>query len=111
MEKFIRCVNKSSVIRDLDHNSDLKSKSSADGGHGTKHFAWDNVFKVCWINPLKCFFDIEGHVALDINPGPGYNTLLLRLILGDLLNASLHRQFHTLPGLFRQWGCTFKLLP
>ena len=37
------------------------------------------------INSLECFFrDIEGHVALDKNPGPGYNTLLLRLIPGDL---------------------------
>ena len=33
-----------------------------------------------WINPLKYFFGIEGHVALDKNPGPVYNTLLLRLI-------------------------------
>ena len=29
------------------------------------------------INPLKCFFGIRGHVALDRNPGPGYDTLLL----------------------------------
>ena len=35
---------------------------------------------------LKCFFGIEGHVALDRNPGPRYNTLLLQLIPGDLLN-------------------------
>ena len=28
-------------------------------------------------NPLKCFFGIEGHVALDKNPRPGYDTLLL----------------------------------
>ena len=41
----------------------------------------------------------EGHVALDGNPGPGYNTLLLRLIPGDILNACPHRQFYTLPGL------------
>ena len=40
-----------------------------------------------------------GHVALDRNPGPGYNTLLLRLIPGDLLSAFPHRQLHTLPGL------------
>ena len=33
------------------------------------------------------------------NPGPGYDTLLLRLIPGDLLSAFPHRQFHTLPGL------------
>ena len=32
------------------------------------------------------------HVAIDRNPAPGYNTLLLRL-------SSPHRQFHTLPGL------------
>ena len=42
------------------------------------------------INPLECFFGIEGHVALDINPGPGYNTLLLRLISGYLLSAGPH---------------------
>ena len=30
------------------------------------------------INPLECFSCIEGHVALDRNPGPGYDTLLLR---------------------------------
>ena len=51
------------------------------------------------INPLCCFFGSEGHVALDRNPGPGYNTLLLRLTPGDLLSASSHGQFHTLPGL------------
>ena len=32
-------------------------------------------------------------------PGPGYKTLLLRLIPGDLLSICPHRQFHTLPGL------------
>ena len=46
-----------------------------------------------------CFFGSEGHVALDGNPGPGYDTLLLRLIPEDLLIACPHRQFHTLPGL------------
>ena len=39
-------------------------------------------------------------MALDRNTGPGYNTLLLRLIPGDLLSACLNRQFHTLPDLF-----------
>ena len=52
-----------------------------------------------WFNPLECFFYSEGHVALDGNPGPGYDTLLLRLVPGDLLSACPHRQFHTLPGL------------
>ena len=45
-----------------------------------------------------------GHVALDRNPGPGYDTLLLRMIPGDLLSAFPHRQFHTLPGLLDSWA-------
>ena len=57
------------------------------------------------------FFGSEGHVALDRNPGPGYDTMLLRMIPGDLFSACPHRQFHTLPGLFRQSGCTVRLLP
>ena len=36
------------------------------------------------INPLERFFGMEGHAALDRNPGPGYDTLLLQLILGNL---------------------------
>ena len=43
-------------------------------------------------------------VALDRNPGPGYDTLLLRMIPGDLLSAFPHRQFHTLPGLLDSWA-------
>ena len=49
------------------------------------------------INRLYCFFSSEGHVALDKNPGPGYNTLLLRLIPGYISSACPHTQFHTLP--------------
>ena len=45
------------------------------------------------------FLGSEGYVALDRNPGPGYDTLLLRLIPGDILSACPHRQFHTLPDL------------
>ena len=56
-----------------------------------------------WFSPLLCFFGSKGHVALDRNPGPGYDTLLLRMILGDLLSAFPHRQFHTLPGLLDSW--------
>ena len=52
-----------------------------------------------WFNLLKCFFGSEGHVALDRNPGPRYDTLLLRMIPGDLLSAFPHKQFHTLPSL------------
>ena len=51
-------------------------------------------------NPLLCFFGSEGQVALDRNLGPGYDTLLLRLIPGDILSACPHRQFYTLPDLF-----------
>ena len=57
-----------------------------------------------WLNPLKCFFGSEGHVALDRNPGPGYDTLLLRMIPGDLLSAFPHRQYHTLPSLLDNWA-------
>ena len=46
----------------------------------------------------------EGHVALDRNPGPGYDTLLLRLIPGYLLSAFPHRQFHTLTGILDSWA-------
>ena len=56
-----------------------------------------------WFNPLWCFFGSEGHVALDRNPGPGYDTLLLRMI-PDLLSAFPHRQFHTLPSLLDSWA-------
>ena len=58
-------------------------------------------------NPLYCFLGSEGHVALDRNPGPGFNTLLLRFTPGDLVSACPHRQFHALPGLLD----TVKLLP
>ena len=42
---------------------------------------------IVMINPLNCFFGIEVHEELDRYPGPEYNTLLLRLIPGDLLNS------------------------
>ena len=48
-------------------------------------------------NPSECFYGIEGHEALDINQGPGYDTLLLQLISGDLQIACPKRQFHTVP--------------
>ena len=63
------------------------------------------------VNPLECFFSIEGHVALDRNPGPGYNTLLLQLIRGDLLSACPHRQFFTLPGLLDGWAALLNSYP
>ena len=57
-----------------------------------------------WFNPLQCFIGSDGHVALDRNPGPGYHTLLLRMIPRDLLSAFPHRQFYTLPGLLNSWA-------
>ena len=51
------------------------------------------------------------HVALDRNPRPGYNTLLLRLIPGDLLSACPHTQIHILPRLLdSRWGCSVWLV-
>ena len=49
------------------------------------------------INPIWCLFGSEGHVELDRYPGPRYNTLLLRLIPGDLLSVCPNRQFFYLP--------------
>ena len=59
-----------------------------------------------WFYPLESFFGSEGHVALDRNPGTGYDTLLLllQMIPGDLLSTCPHRQFHTLPGLLDSWA-------
>ena len=65
-------------------------------------FIKDTILKrlIDWLNyPLWCFFGSEGQEALNRNPGFGYNTLLLRLILGDLLSTGHYRQFHTLPSL------------
>ena len=58
---------------------------------------------------IKVLFGSKSHVALDRNPGPVYDALLLRLIPGYLLSACPHKQFHTLPGTHS--GCTAKLQP
>ena len=46
----------------------------------------------------SAFFGSEGHVALERNPGPGYDSLLLRLISRNPLSVCPHRQFHALTG-------------
>ena len=56
-------------------------------------------------------FGIEGHVAIDRNPGPGYNTLLLQLIPRNLLSGCHHRQFHTLPSLLDSWAALSNSYP
>ena len=48
---------------------------------------------------FSAFFGSEGHVALDRNTGPGYDSLFLRLVPGFLLSACPIRHFHALPGL------------
>ena len=58
----------------------------------------------------KCFFGIEGRAALDRNPGLGYNTLLFRLIPGDLYSACPHRQFCKLPGLLYSQAALHRIL-
>ena len=73
-------------------------------GRGKKWWHLTLWFGLVWFKPLSCFFGSEGHVALDRNPGTGYDTLLLRMIPGDLLSAFPHRQFHTLPGLLDSWA-------
>ena len=60
---------------------------------------------------LIVLFGSEGHVALNIISGPGYNTLLLRLIPGDLSNTCPHRQFHTQPNLLDSRAALSNSLP
>ena len=66
-------------------------------------FDFPLVFKISLSFVIMVWFGLihysECHVALDRNPEPAYDTLLLRLIPGDLLSPCLHRQFHPLPGL------------
>ena len=47
-------------------------------------FVLPNIYWL--INSLECFVGIEGHVALDINPRPGYNNL----ISGGLYDSDLY---------------------
>ena len=84
--------------------------------HGTKSILTQNESDVKpqlidWLIHYSASSAAKSIVALDRNPGPGYYTLLLRLIPGDLLHACPHRQFHTLKKPFTQSGCTVKLLP
>ena len=51
------------------------------------------------------FFGREGHVALDRNPGTGFDTLLLRMIPGDLLSAFPHRQIEEIFSLNLMMSC------
>ena len=55
------------------------------------HFILSLLNSDCLINPLECFFGIEGQVALDRNPGPGYNSYSFPW---NLLSAYPHRVPH-----------------
>ena len=45
--------------------------------------------------PLECFLVIKGHATLDRNPGPGYNTLILCIILQDFtLHVNIESSTH-----------------
>ena len=46
-----------------------------------------------------------------VKRGPGYDTLLLRLIPGELLSACPQRQFHTLPGLLESMAALSNSYP
>ena len=59
---------------------------------------------------IRVLFGMEGYAALDINPGPGYNTIPLRLIPGDPYIAcpilDSYRPYQALTWL----DCTAKLV-
>ena len=87
-------------------NPSRVSTSQNTGTHAQKYNTWNREewrryddWLINWLIHFSVFFGSEGHVALDRIQGPGYDTLLLRLIPGDLLSACPHRQFHTLPCL------------
>ena len=63
------------------------------------------------IDPELGFFIIKCDTAPDRNPGPGYNTLFLRLISGDLYSACPQRQFHTLTGLLQSQAALSNFYP
>ena len=53
---------------------------------------------------FKSIIGSEGHVALDGNPGPGYDTLLLRLIPGDPCREAVRTIFMMVFGMTRPEG-------
>ena len=74
-------------------------------------WCWLIDFRKKLIKQLEYFFGFRGHVALDRNPGFGYNTLLLRLIPGYLSSACPHRQFYTQPGLLHSLAALLNFYP
>ena len=54
-----------------------------------------------WTIHLRAFFRIEGHVALDMNPGPVHNTLLLLLIRGELSSEDPYSRYFKGQGIIK----------
>ena len=50
------------------------------------------IFHLSFDLSIRVLFGIEFHAVLGRNSGPGYSTLSLRLVPGDLYSACLHRQ-------------------
>ena len=47
------------------------------------------------VYPLECFLVIKGHASLDRNPGSGYTTLILCMILQDFtLHVNIESSTH-----------------
>ena len=101
--QFPSVLNESTPVNSSDLISFQVDESADPSSHSTPSCKKKRI-GLNWFNPLQCFFGSMGHVALDRNPGPGYDNLLLRMIPGDLLSAFPHRQFHTLPGLLESWA-------
>ena len=73
----VRFYNKFAEDQEVYYQGDLKQLSTVTRKqHMHGHELMENFKLVSWliINPLECFFDMEGHAAQDWNPGLGYKT-------------------------------------
>ena len=73
---------------EMEEDDDEESASPRDVGHNIyilAHQVPKDAMLIDWlINPVWRFFGNKSHLALDRNPRPGYTTLLLQLIPGDI---------------------------
>ena len=63
-------------------------------------YKYSNLSRICFHIDCALFYGVWIYKYMYIyrNPGQGHDTLLLRMIPGDLLSAFPLRQFDTLPG-------------
>ena len=66
---------------------------AVDGTLTTTNQPTNFIFPFWLINPLECFFGSE-NVALDRNPGLGYNILILQFTQGDLVHVPIDNSKH-----------------